>query len=96
MSVRWGGTDLIYSASQDRTIRVWRSKDGVLCRTLNLHGHWVNCLALSTDYVLRTGAFDPACAQLVKTVPVLSKDPEASKYVMTSNNLRSIFHCYAN
>lgn len=22
------------------------------------HAHWVNCLALSTDYVLRTGCFD--------------------------------------
>lgn len=22
------------------------------------HGHWVNSLALSTEYVLRTGAFD--------------------------------------
>ncbi|TNN10042.1 Notchless protein 1 isoform 3 [Schistosoma japonicum] len=88
VAIRWGGTDLIYSASQDRTIRVWRSKDGVLCRTLNLHGHWVNCLALSTDYVLRTGAFDPACAQLVKTVPVLSKDPEiTSKLVETAKSL---------
>uniref|UniRef100_A0A5K4E8W7 Notchless homolog 1 n=1 Tax=Schistosoma mansoni TaxID=6183 RepID=A0A5K4E8W7_SCHMA len=88
VAVRWGGTDLIYSASQDRTIRVWRSKDGVLCRTLNLHGHWVNCLALSTDYVLRTGAFDPACAQLVKTVPILSKDPEAKlKLAETAKSL---------
>lgn len=22
------------------------------------HGHWVNSLALSTEYILRTGAFD--------------------------------------
>ena len=33
---------------------------GVLCRTLQGHGHWVNTMALSTDYALRTGAFDPA------------------------------------
>ncbi|XP_006820759.2 notchless protein homolog 1-like [Saccoglossus kowalevskii] len=33
---------------------------GVLCRTLQGHGHWVNTLALSTDYVLRTGAYDPS------------------------------------
>jgi ribosome assembly protein 4 len=32
----------------------------VLCRTLQGHAHWVNTLALSTDYVLRTGAFEPA------------------------------------
>ncbi|CAH8561417.1 unnamed protein product [Heterobilharzia americana] len=87
--LRWGGTDLIYSASQDRTIRVWRSKDGVLCRTLNLHGHWVNCLALSTDYVLRTGAFDPACAQLVKTVPVFPKDSETA--LKTSELAKSLY-----
>ena len=66
-SLRWGGTDLIYSASQDRTIRVWRSSDGVLCQRLNLHGHWVNCLALSVDYVLRTGPFDPADIVLCKS-----------------------------
>lgn len=33
---------------------------GILCRTLEGHGHWVNTLALSTDYVLRTAAFDPS------------------------------------
>ncbi|KAF7269392.1 notchless protein homolog 1 [Rhynchophorus ferrugineus] len=57
--VKWGGTGLIYSASQDRTVKVWRAKDGVLCRTLEGHAHWVNTLALSTDYILRIGAFDP-------------------------------------
>ena len=25
--LRWGGKDLIYSSSQDRTIKVWRSED---------------------------------------------------------------------
>lgn len=25
--VKWGGSGLIYSASQDRTIKVWRAKD---------------------------------------------------------------------
>jgi len=64
-SVRWGGSGLIYSASQDRTIKVWRAKDGTLCRTLQGHGHWVNVLALNTDYVVRTGAFDPKDAKLV-------------------------------
>ncbi|XP_012581522.1 PREDICTED: notchless protein homolog 1 [Condylura cristata] len=46
----WGGDGLLYSASQDRTIKVWRAHDGVLCRTLQGHGHWVNTMALSTDY----------------------------------------------
>jgi ribosome assembly protein 4 len=25
--IRWGGRDLIYSSSQDRTIKVWRRED---------------------------------------------------------------------
>uniref|UniRef100_A0A2I2Z613 Notchless protein homolog 1 n=1 Tax=Gorilla gorilla gorilla TaxID=9595 RepID=A0A2I2Z613_GORGO len=63
-SLRWGGDGLLYSASQDRTIKVWRAHDGVLCRTLQGHGHWVNTMALSTDYALRTGAFEPAEASV--------------------------------
>ncbi len=63
--LKWGGSGLIYSASQDRTIKVWRSNDGALCRTLQGHGHWVNVLALNTDYVMRTGAFEPSKAKIV-------------------------------
>ncbi|CAL1527907.1 unnamed protein product [Lymnaea stagnalis] len=63
--VKWGGSDLLYSASHDRTIKVWRASDGVFCRNLEGHGHWVNTLALSTDYVMRTGAFEPANAKIV-------------------------------
>ncbi|NWX90155.1 NLE1 protein, partial [Nothoprocta pentlandii] len=87
--VKWGGDGLLYSCSQDRTIKVWRSQDvsergaragswlpraalptrpfrlqGILCRTLQGHAHWVNTMALSTDYVLRTGAFEPADASI--------------------------------
>ena len=40
------------------------SLQGVLCRTLQGHGHWVNTMALSTDYALRTGAFDPSDRKL--------------------------------
>ncbi|KPJ08536.1 Notchless protein-like 1 [Papilio machaon] len=58
-SVKWGGNGLIYTSSQDRTIKVWRADDGILCRTLEGHAHWVNTLALSTDYVLRTGPYHP-------------------------------------
>lgn len=59
-SVKWGGSGLIYTSSQDRTIKVWRADDGVMCRSLEGHAHWVNMLALSTDYAIRTGAFDPS------------------------------------
>eukprot|EP00126_Sphaerothecum_destruens_P006599 Sdes_comp19444_c0_seq2m10841 len=56
--VRWGGSGLIYSASQDRSIKVWRAEDGVLCRNLTGHAHWINHLAISTEYAIRTGPFD--------------------------------------
>jgi len=75
--LKWGGSGLIYSASQDRTIKVWRSKDGALCRTLQGHGHWVNVLALNTDYVMRTGSYDPSKAKLVPEAS--NDDPETLK-----------------
>ncbi|KAK4293578.1 hypothetical protein Pmani_033733 [Petrolisthes manimaculis] len=58
-ALKWGGEGLIYSASQDRTIKMWRASDGVMCRTFQGHGHWVNTLALNTDYALRIGAYEP-------------------------------------
>ena len=56
--VKWGGSGWIYSASHDRSVKVWNSKTGTLVHTLNAHAHWVNHLALSTDFVLRTGYYD--------------------------------------
>lgn len=56
--IKWGGDGLIYSASRDCTIKVWETGQGKLIRELKGHGHWVNSLALSTEYALRTGSFD--------------------------------------
>ncbi|EFO25997.1 WD-repeat protein HUSSY-07 [Loa loa] len=56
--VKWGGQGLIYTGSQDRTIKVWRADDGVLCRTLAGHAHWVNTLALNVEYALRTSFYN--------------------------------------
>lgn len=56
--VRWGGFGDIYSASHDKTIKVWNSKDGRQVASLNAHAHWVNHIALSTEFALRTGPFD--------------------------------------
>eukprot|EP00752_Nemacystus_decipiens_P013479 g11938.t1 len=58
----WGGEGLLYSASRDRTIKVWNvegegRKLGILVRTLAGHGHRVNTLALSCEAALRTGPF---------------------------------------
>ena len=55
--VLWGGAGLLYSGSHDRTVKVWNDK-GTLVRTLTGHGHWVNTLALNTEYILRTENFD--------------------------------------
>ena len=61
-SVKWGGDGLIYTASRDTTIMVWDGNQGKDCgkviRQLKGHGHWVNSLALSSEYVTRTGPFD--------------------------------------
>lgn len=57
--VRWGGIDRIYTSSQDKTIKIWDSKKATLIQTLSSHAHWVNHLALSTDFVLRTSFYDP-------------------------------------
>ncbi|KAJ2470350.1 ribosome assembly, partial [Coemansia sp. RSA 2320] len=55
--VKWGGDGRIYTSSQDKTIKIW-NPDGSLFKTLTGHAHWVNTLAFSTDFVLRTGAYD--------------------------------------
>ena len=59
---KWAGSGFLYSASRDRTIKVWTAKQGdtlgKLVRTLKGHAHRVNTLALSCDYVCRTGPFD--------------------------------------
>jgi ribosome assembly protein 4 len=59
-TVKWGGNGLLYTCSRDRTIMVWEI-DGhgksaqKLLRTLTGHAHRINTIALSCDYVLRTG-----------------------------------------
>ncbi|KAL7488978.1 hypothetical protein ACHAW6_014557 [Cyclotella cf. meneghiniana] len=85
-SVKWGGEGLIYTASRDRTIKVWNAQDGggpngesragVLVRTLVGHGHRVNTLAVSSDYICRTGPFD----HYGKIAGVNTKDRESNEW----------------
>lgn len=57
--VKWLGSNLVYSGSHDKTIKTWDISAGGKCiQTLKSHAHWVNHIALSTDHVLRRGAFD--------------------------------------
>lgn len=63
--VKWGGEGLMYSASRDRTIKVWAMEAagegnhvGKLVRTLTGHAHRINTLALNVDYACRSGPFD--------------------------------------
>ncbi len=62
--LRWGGEGFIYTGSRDRTVKVWGAESdgdrraGVLVRTLVGHGHRVNVLACSSDYINRTGGYD--------------------------------------
>ncbi|XYA01755.1 ribosome assembly [Meyerozyma guilliermondii] len=57
--VKWSGSNLIYSASHDKTIRAWDISAGGKClQILKSHAHWVNHLAISTDHALRSGGFD--------------------------------------
>ncbi|KAJ9460503.1 Notchless protein-like protein [Diplonema papillatum] len=57
-SVKWGGLNLLYTASQDRTVMVWDPSTGQPVKKLEGHAHWVNYLALNTELVLRSGAYD--------------------------------------
>lgn len=64
MVLRWGGgsgehkSGVLYSGSRDRVVKVWDPEDGRLLQDLKGHAHWVNSLALNTDDVIRTGAFE--------------------------------------
>jgi len=56
--IRWGGLGKVYTSSQDKTIKIWDSKNWSCIQTLSSHTHWVNHLALSTDFALRTAFHD--------------------------------------
>lgn len=71
--IKWGGSGLLYTASQDTTIKVWRSTDGALCRTLTGHAHWINSMTLNTDGVVRTGPFDQYGASAVEDLREAAK-----------------------
>jgi ribosome assembly protein 4 len=56
--VIWGGEGYIYTASQDKLIKMWTENEGRPVKSLKGHGHWVNQLSVSTEYVMRTGNYE--------------------------------------
>jgi len=100
-SIRWGGTGLLYSASRDRSIKVWAvdgdsqygSTQFKLVRTLNGHAHRVNTLALNCDYVLRTGAISldsMGTARQNGSTVGQAKDSGDTAVTSGTNNLKKI------
>jgi ribosome assembly protein 4 len=64
-SIKWGGHgDTLYSCAQDCTVRLWNLVTKTCIKILHGHGHWVNTMTMSTEYVLRKGAFDHECLPL--------------------------------
>ncbi|CAL1284448.1 unnamed protein product [Larinioides sclopetarius] len=54
----------LWSQKLDQCYCLGTFTQGALCRTLKGHGHWVNTIALNTDYVMRTGPYDPSKASV--------------------------------
>lgn len=65
--VRWGGTDLIYTGSHDKTIRVFDAVKGTLVHSLTAHAHWINHIGLSSDHALRTAYFEHGSKEIPAT-----------------------------
>lgn len=57
--IRWGGQGHIFSGSHDKTLKVWETQTGRLLSTHKSHAHWINHIALSTDFALRSGPYGP-------------------------------------
>eukprot|EP01017_Pseudomicrothorax_dubius_P039056 TRINITY_DN5944_c0_g2_i2.p1 TRINITY_DN5944_c0_g2~~TRINITY_DN5944_c0_g2_i2.p1 ORF type:complete len:304 (+),score=34.88 TRINITY_DN5944_c0_g2_i2:182-1093(+) len=79
--VLWGGENEIYTSSEDRTIKVW-DPQGRLLRDLIGHGHWVNTIAVHTDFALRTGCYDE------KQIEITDKEERKKKALERYLNLK--------
>lgn len=72
--VKWGGFGDIYTASHDKSVKVWSSKDGRLLSTLQAHAHWVNHIALSTEFALRSGPYSEKKGPLEQPARELARE----------------------
>ena len=76
--VVWTPRDFIISCSEDRSIIVWSSKLRYI-RKLGQHSHWVNCMSLSTEYLIRNSYFELKDMNNVKITESLSKSEKVAK-----------------
>ena len=76
--VIWTPRNYIISCSEDRTINVWSSTLKYI-RKLGQHSHWVNCMSLSTEYLIRNSYFEMKDMTNVKAVEDLEKNEKAKK-----------------
>ena len=53
----WSGENIIYTCSEDQTVKIFDENLNHL-QTLIGHSHWINTMALNTEYILRTGCYD--------------------------------------
>lgn len=97
-AVKWGGTGLLYTASRDKTIKVWaidghgRSQQK-LVRTLTGHAHRINSLALNCDFILRTGCFELGGVQK-ETDPKKQQEIALEKYnTLVGDNGERLVSC---
>jgi len=53
----WSGNDYIYTASQDKLIKIWK-ESGDCVNILKGHAHWINTMSINTEHILKNGCFD--------------------------------------
>lgn len=60
MCVKWSGNGRIYSGGRDKMVKMWEGGNEFpkFLGNLSGHGHWVNSLAMMSDFVCRSGPYD--------------------------------------
>ena len=53
----WSGENNIFTCSEDQTVKIFNEKFDHI-KTLIGHSHWINTMAINTEFILRTGCFD--------------------------------------
>lgn len=89
-TIRWNGDGNIYSCSQDCTVCVWSVEKQSILKVLKGHGHWVNTMSMSTEYVLRKGAFDHLCKPIENLKQSQQESEERYKKNLGKQPLRLI------